>query len=167
MFGQLLTWMQESKSSKYIVATANDMAPLLAVSQGALLRRFDDIFFVDLPNSEERVEILKIHNAKYKANIPESWAGRLENYTGAEIEKICKSSLYEGPEKAFSLTKTIYMQNRGAIDKMRNWARANARHASTEMAEVTNVARKLNTSAKKPTRRPKLVNKRKKKEGKN
>ena len=143
MFGQLLTWMQESKSTKYIVATANDMEPLLAVSQGALLRRFDDIFFVDLPTAEERKAIIDIHNAKYNSEIPQDWVGQLENYTGAEIEKICKSSRYEGPEKALELTHTIYDQNTAAINKMRNWAKKNARPANAFTEDIKAVTRKI------------------------
>ena len=155
MFGQLLTWMQESTSSKYIVATANDMAPLLAVSQGALLRRFDDIFFVDMPNKGEREEIIAIHNRKYKAQLPEDWAGTPRNYTGAEIEKLCKTSLYEGPDNALKLTKTIYAQNKAMIDKMRTWAGDNARPANAQEEYHEPVARKLNMSKKKrPGKRP-------------
>lgn len=155
MFGQLLTWMQESKSPRYIVATANDMEPLLAISQGALLRRFDDIFFVDLPNKEERKEIIQIQNKKYKAAIPEEWCDVLKNYTGAEIEKICKSSLYEGAETALKLTKTVYNQNRSVIDRMRTWAKDNARPANAGAVMQEGGTRKLVSRKKlKPGKRP-------------
>ena len=130
MFGQLLTWMQEANSTKYIVATSNDVQPLLNISQGALLRRFDDIFFVDLPNTEERKEILKIQNKRYKADIPEDWADHLDNFTGAEIEKLCACSKYEGADRAKSLARTVYAQNKTLIDSMRNWANKNARPAN-------------------------------------
>ena len=130
MFGQLLTWMQESKSYRYIVATCNDVQPLLNISQGALLRRFDDIFFVDLPNEGERKEILKIQNAKYNAEIPEDWVGKLDGFTGAEIEKLCKSSRYEGAEAALALTHTVFEQNKELINTMRSWATKNARPAN-------------------------------------
>lgn len=148
MFGQLLTWMQESKSSKYIVATSNDIQPLLNISQGALLRRFDDIFFVDLPNVEERKEIIKIQNAKYNSDIPEDWAEKLKNYTGAEIEKLCISSMYEGKEKALALTHTVYEQNKELIDEMRRWAKKNARPANHKIEKEVVVE-----AATKPRRR--------------
>jgi SpoVK/Ycf46/Vps4 family AAA+-type ATPase len=47
VFGTLLTWMQETKSPVYVVATANDVRSL----RPELLRRFDDVMFVDLPNA--------------------------------------------------------------------------------------------------------------------
>ena len=59
VLGTFLTWMQEKQSSVFVFATANEIE-LLAPE---ILRkgRFDDIFFVDLPNDEERREILEIH----------------------------------------------------------------------------------------------------------
>src|SRR5262249_19575507 len=55
VFGSILTWMQEKKSSVFVVSTANDITNL----PPELLRkgRFDEIFFLDLPTLEERREI--------------------------------------------------------------------------------------------------------------
>jgi len=132
MFGYLLTWMQESKSKKYIVATSNDIQDLLAISQGALLRRFDDIFFVDLPSAEERREILAIMNARYKTTIDLALASKMEGWTGAEIEKFVIASLYDGIDEAFANTKPLYEQNREVIELAREWAKFNARIANSE-----------------------------------
>jgi len=130
MFGYLLTWMQESKTPKYIVATSNDIEDLLTISQGALLRRFDDVFFVDLPTVQERQEILTIMNKRYKTNYSSDLCLRMENWTGAEIEKFVISSIFDGVEEAFSNIKPIYLQNRDKIEKAREWAKFNARFAS-------------------------------------
>ena len=62
MLGIFLTWMQEKTKEIFIVATVNNVSKLPA----ELLRRgrFDKIFYVDLPEPEERIEIVKIHAQK-------------------------------------------------------------------------------------------------------
>ena len=143
MFGQLLTWMQESDSKHYIMATCNDIRPLLEISQGALLRRFDDVFFLDLPSETERKEILKIHNEKYGSNVPEEYMGpQTENWTGAEIEKLCKTSLFEGNQAAYESIRPIFVQNRSKIQDTRKWAKDNARIANEPDASQNIPAKK-------------------------
>ncbi|MCX7858415.1 MAG: AAA family ATPase, partial [Deltaproteobacteria bacterium] len=142
MFGILLTWMQESKSPKYIVATCNDIDDLLSISQGALLRRFDDVFFVDLPNEEERKQILMIMNKKYNTDLDLSLASRMEGWTGAEIEKFVVASIYDGIEEAFQNVKPIFHQNREKIEKAREWAKYNARLANGN-GQIAQSGRKL------------------------
>ena len=144
MFGIFLTWMQESKFPKYIVATSNDIEDLMTISQGALIRRFDDIFFVDLPSLEERREILSIMNKKYKCNIPLNVADMLENFTGAEIEKVVISSLYDGLDEAIKSIKPIYLQNKDVIEKFRKWAKVYAKPANKVKTSNQSKARKIN-----------------------
>ena len=62
VFSTILTWMQEKTKPVFVVATANDISQL----PPEFLRkgRFDEIFFVDLPTKEERMEILRIHLSK-------------------------------------------------------------------------------------------------------
>ena len=59
IFAFFLTWMQEKTSGLFVAATANriDLLPAEMIRKG----RFDEVFFVDLPLDEERVEIFKIH----------------------------------------------------------------------------------------------------------
>ena len=130
MFGKLLTWMQESTKPRFIVATCNDIQPLLEASHGALIRRFDDVFFVDTPNDEEKAEILAIHNARYNSDIPVELVHSMPNWTGAEIEKLCKSSRFEGIDQAMAMIRPIYEQNVKLFTEMRNWADKNARPAN-------------------------------------
>lgn len=97
MFGTLLTWMQEHTAPVFLVATANDIAAL----PPELLRkgRFDEIFFVDLPDLEARHAILRLHLAKRKRDpkkfdldtLAEACAG----YSGAEIEQGIVSALHQ------------------------------------------------------------------------
>jgi len=96
MFGTLLTWMQERTAPVFLIATANDIEAL----PPELLRkgRFDEIFFIDLPNLEARTQIVAIHLKKRKrdpakfdvAAIAEASAG----FSGAEIEQAIISALY-------------------------------------------------------------------------
>ena len=97
MLGHLLTWMQETTSPVFIMATANDISKL----PPELIRRFDATFFVDLPCRSERLDIIKIMNRKYGSEIPESYADKLNGYTGAEIEQLAKDSLFDGLQQAF------------------------------------------------------------------
>jgi len=143
MFGYLLTWMQESKTRKYIVATCNDISDLLQISQGALIRRFDDVFFVDLPSLEERKEIVEIMNARYKTRIFSEIAQSMDGWTGAEIEKFHIASIYDGTQEAFENIHPIFKQNETLIEKARNWAKMNARLANTTDGEAVQERRKI------------------------
>ena len=91
MLGIFLTWMQEKKKEIFIVATVNNVSKLPA----ELLRRgrFDKIYYVDLPDPDERCEIIKIHAKKLGINGLEdktinSFSDKLQNYSGADIEGI-------------------------------------------------------------------------------
>jgi SpoVK/Ycf46/Vps4 family AAA+-type ATPase len=98
VFGTLLTWMQETTAPVYVIATANDIRSL----RPELIRRFDDMMWVDLPNQAARVEILTVHLSKRRQDASridlESAARATWGFSGAEIEKTVKSAL----ERAFS-----------------------------------------------------------------
>jgi SpoVK/Ycf46/Vps4 family AAA+-type ATPase len=91
ILGYLLTWMQEKKSMTFIMATSNDVKKL----PPELLRkgRFDDLFFVDLPNEKERASILEAHLAKKGISFDDytTIARKTKDYSGAEIEAVVKA----------------------------------------------------------------------------
>lgn len=62
LFGQFLTWLQEKENTVFVVATANDITafPPEFLRKG----RFDEVFFIDFPNEEERERIFEIHLEK-------------------------------------------------------------------------------------------------------
>lgn len=101
LFGNFLTWMQEKESLTFVVATANDITKL----PPELLRkgRFDEIFYVGLPNSTEREKIFDIHinkrrpqDLKYiKVN---ELCAKTEGFSGADIEGVVKDAV----ESAFA-----------------------------------------------------------------
>jgi SpoVK/Ycf46/Vps4 family AAA+-type ATPase len=89
-----------------VVATANDISHL----PPELLRkgRLDELFFVDLPEEQERVEIFRIH-LRRRGRLPEKFdlaalAAQSDNYSGAEIEQAVISGLFEAFSRQTELT---------------------------------------------------------------
>jgi ATP-dependent 26S proteasome regulatory subunit len=95
LFGYFLTWMQEKTSSVFVVATSNDISRLPA----EFLRkgRFDEIFFVDFPNDEERRSIIELHlkkRGKWNKDIDTiKLLKETEGYSGADIEAVIKDTI--------------------------------------------------------------------------
>lgn len=95
LFGQFLTWMQEKENMVFIVATANDISkiPPEFLRKG----RFDELFYVDFPNKEERRKILEIHLKKRHKWNKEldiiSVVQKTEGYNGADLEAIVKDAI--------------------------------------------------------------------------
>lgn len=105
LLGTLLTWMAERKSSVFMVATSNDISQL----PPELMRkgRFDEIFFVDLPDKETRETIFSIHLRKRGCD-PAQFdlavlAETCEGFTGAEIEQAVVSAMYSSIARGESL----------------------------------------------------------------
>jgi len=144
VFGTFITWLQEKTSPVYVVATANDVASL----PPELLRkgRFDEIFFVDLPDRQERDEIWRIH-LRTRGRNPDQFdltqlTEATEGYAGADIETV----LNEGLESAHAdgkrepttddflrvIQQTLPLSEtmKERIEAMRAWARTRARSAS-------------------------------------
>jgi SpoVK/Ycf46/Vps4 family AAA+-type ATPase len=91
LFGNFLTWMQEKDSMAFVVATANDISKL----PPELMRkgRFDEIFYVGLPNPDERKKIFEIHIKKRRRNDLasidiSSLVSKTEGYSGADVEGV-------------------------------------------------------------------------------
>jgi len=95
LFGSFLTWLQVKTAPVFLVATANDLSLL----PPELLRkgRFDEIFFVDLPQADEREQILRIHLALRRQDpgaldMP-ALVEATDGFSGAEIEQAVVASL--------------------------------------------------------------------------
>lgn len=154
-----LTWMQEKTSSVFIAATGNDVSKL----PPELMRkgRIDEIFFVDLPNPDERREIIKIQIAKRpriirKPNGEEEKVLRLlenseiekivkasKGYTGSEIEQAVINSLFETYQnkrdlvaedicKAIEDMVPLAETMKEVIKFLRAWGKGRAKSASFE-----------------------------------
>ena len=104
VLASLLTWMAEKESAVFVIATANaiDKLPAELLRKG----RFDEIFFLDLPNSEERLSILDLHLKKRRPgyNFPLSTIiDRTGGYSGAELEQ----AVIEGMHFSFSENREL------------------------------------------------------------
>ena len=104
LFGTFLTWLQEKENPAFIVATANNISNL----PPELLRkgRFDEIFYVGLPNLKEREKIFEIHIGKRrKEDLPSinlsELAKNTDGFSGADIECVVRDSV----ETAFTQNK--------------------------------------------------------------
>ncbi len=145
VFGSFLVWMQEKTAPVFVIATSNDITKL----PPELLRkgRFDEIFFVDLPNFEERQEIFFIHLQKRHWD-PDHFdlprlARETDGFSGAEIEQIIIASLYDAfDDGERELSEVDMLRNVGQtlpisktmreqVTALRNWARTHARSASS------------------------------------
>lgn len=97
VFGSFLSWMQEKEKPVFVVATANDVSKL----PPEFLRkgRYDELFFVDLPDSAEREQIWEIviqwHGRKTGDYHATALSKACEQFTGAEIEAVFVDALHE------------------------------------------------------------------------
>ena len=112
VLGYLLTWMAERKARVFLVATANQVQQLPA----ELLRkgRFDEIFFVDLPDAATRAAIFALHLDRRQLDREHidlsALAAAAEGYSGAEIEQVIVSALYAAHAAQAGLDTHALMQ---------------------------------------------------------
>jgi len=97
LLGMFLTWMQERKHSIYIIATSNDVSTL----PHELIRkgRFDERYFLNLPETKERQKIFEIHfkkrNVEFNDRYYKSFAEKSAGLTGADVESTVKNATEE------------------------------------------------------------------------
>ncbi len=143
VFGAFLNWLQEHTAPVFVVMTANsvEQLPPELTRKG----RIDEIFFVDLPNKSERKAIFEIQIQAVKRE-PKTYdldllSDMTDGYSGAEIEQIVCSALFDAFDASESLTpghlvascKRMVPQSKSAsaaIEKLREWARERAIAAS-------------------------------------
>ena len=143
VFGTFLTWLSEKTAPVFVVATANDISQL----PPELLRkgRLDEIFFVDLPSPEERVEVFRIHLSKRGRDAARfdlvALAEAAKDFSGAEIEEGINSALYDAfyakeeittDHVLTALAQTVPLARTmdEQINRLRSWAEGRARNAS-------------------------------------
>ena len=136
VLGTFLTWLAEKNSRVFVVATANDIAAL----PPELIRkgRFDEIFFVDLPNLSTRAEILRIHAARRGIALDGASLGALarqcEGFSGAEIEQAIVAALYSAHAKhvapdaqllatEIAATRPLAVVMAESVASLREWAK--------------------------------------------
>jgi SpoVK/Ycf46/Vps4 family AAA+-type ATPase len=149
LLGSFSTWLQERRSAVFVVATANDVTRL----PPELLRRgrFDELFFVDLPDLEARREILALHlRRRQRDPAPLDLAAISElcaDFSGAELEQVVVGGLH----RAYALSRELetadlrrvaqdlvplFKTYEEQIKGLREWARGRARTAGRTGAVV-------------------------------
>ena len=113
VLGTLLTWMAERKAPVFMVATANviERLPPELVRKG----RFDELFFVDLPDQVVRVDIFRIHLERREL-APESFdlellATACAGFSGAEIEQVVVSALYAAQAQQQAVDQALLLRS--------------------------------------------------------
>jgi SpoVK/Ycf46/Vps4 family AAA+-type ATPase len=143
IFAFFLTWMQEKTRGLFVAATANriDLLPAEMIRKG----RFDEVFFVDLPLEDERVEIFRIHLSRRAVDPSRFDLDELSTltigWTGAEIEQCVVSAITQAriadrevnardlittAVRSVPLSRTMKEQ----INRIRSWAFERAVRAS-------------------------------------
>ncbi len=147
LLASFLSWMQDRKAPVFVAATCNHVTvlPPELIRKG----RFDELFFVDLPNQAERRQIFSIQLGKRKRNPAdfdlEKVAAAAKGYSGAEIDAAVQGALYAaysekkplGTQSLIdALAQTVPLSTTRAeeIEELREWARTRAVPASS--AEV-------------------------------
>jgi hypothetical protein len=149
LLGAFSTWLQERRGPVFVVATANDVSRL----PPELLRRgrFDELFFVDLPDLEARREILELHlrrRGRDPARLDVATvAEQCADYSGAELEQVVVGALH----RAYALSREVesadlrrvahdvvplFKTYEEQIKGLREWARGRARTAGRAGAVV-------------------------------
>lgn len=143
IFSGFLTWMQEKSAMVFVAATANriHLLPAEIIRKG----RFDQVFFVDLPNEEERKSIFSIHMKKNKCDVSRFdlvfLAKATNGWNGAEIEQAVVSAVVDAYAEArqlneddlykmISATVPLAVTMEEQIKSIRSWAHERALNAS-------------------------------------
>jgi AAA+ superfamily predicted ATPase len=142
LLGSLLIWLQEKSAPVFFVATANavDALPPELLRRG----RFDELFFVDLPDLRARTDILRIHLAA-RGRDPQAFdaaslAAQCEHFSGAELEQVVLAALYRAFGAGRELTMSdltlaarelvpLYRLREQEVKALRTWAKDRARPA--------------------------------------
>jgi SpoVK/Ycf46/Vps4 family AAA+-type ATPase len=159
VFGNFLTFMQEKKGAAFVVMTVNNIESIQQSSPEMLRKgRFDEIFFVGLPSSEEREQIFSIHIRRNKRNPANFDLKRLakaaEGFSGAEIEQAVVEGLYKafyaGNDlttayivEACDFTNPLSRSAEHALNSMKEWAERNAVNASLNGKDEGHAGRAL------------------------
>jgi len=156
VFGSFLSWMQEKTKAVFVVATANDVSKL----PPEFLRkgRFDEMFFVDLPDALERAQIWDIVIARHGREPGDfdtvALARACEQFTGAEIEAVFIDAMHEayaegkepGPKEILeAMTHTVPLAQLmdGQIAALRHWAKGRAREAASRTTSAPRNSRRM------------------------
>lgn len=136
VLGTFITWLSEKKSPVFVVATANSVysLPPEIIRKG----RFDEIFFIGLPNKEEKKSIFKVHLSRLR---PKSWgtydlnllSNLAKKFSGAEIQEAINEAMFSAFNENREFNSKDIMtsieqfiplatSNQEKIDQLQEWA---------------------------------------------
>ena len=144
LLASFLSWMQDRKAAVFVAATCNNVTvlPPELIRKG----RFDELFFVDLPDQEERKQIFAIQLTRRKRQPAdfdlEKAASAAKGYSGAEIDAAVQTALYAAYSAKTQLTTQLLLDalaqtvplsvtRSEEIAALREWAGTRAVRAST------------------------------------
>jgi hypothetical protein len=156
VFGTMLNWLQDKTAPVFVVATANDVSKL----PPEMLRkgRWDELWFVDLPDTRERAAIWDLVIEKYGREVtaydPVVLARASELHTGAEIEAAFVEALHRGFAEdrepgeldlgeVLNESVPLAVSMSESIERLRRWAKGRARHASAGEKSTRRQGRKI------------------------
>jgi len=130
MFGAILTWLSDHTSDVFFVGTSNDVSKL--PPEFARAERFDGLFFLDLPDRQEKDLIWRMYRQQF--GIAENQAKPDDaSWTGAEIRSCCRLSalldlpLHQASQQVVPVAVTAAEQ----VERLRTWASGRCLSASS------------------------------------
>jgi len=145
VMGTFLTWMQDHTAPVFVIGTCNDVQSL--PPEWLRKGRFDEVFFVDLPTEQERMDILRIHVTKRSRKQSDkdlkTLAGMTPGFSGAELEEVVISGLYtafdanrdlttKDLQAAIASTIPLSRTMETQVNALREWAHGRARPATKQ-----------------------------------
>jgi ATP-dependent 26S proteasome regulatory subunit len=129
MFGAFLTWLNDHQSDVFVVCTSNDISKL--PPEFGRSERFDGLFFLDLPNEDEKTAIWELYKTLYAID-PDGKLPDDSLWTGAEIKSCCRlSKLLDIPlVQAAQNVVPVALTASESIERLRNWANGRCLSAS-------------------------------------
>jgi SpoVK/Ycf46/Vps4 family AAA+-type ATPase len=121
LFGSFLSWMNDHESDVFVVATANRIEALPPEFSRA--ERFDGVFFLDLPDAQERRAIWQIYLRQFELDLSQALPDD-QDWTGAEIKSCCRlAALLDVPLKAAAQNVVpVARTSSESVQRLRQWA---------------------------------------------
>lgn len=129
MFGQFLSWLNDHQSDVFVVCTANDVSKL--PPEFGRSERFDGVFFLDLPNREEKDAIWSLYLELFEIDSDQNRPND-DQFTGAEIRSCCRlSALLDVPFiQAAQNVVPVAVTAAESVERLRSWASGRCLDAS-------------------------------------
>jgi len=130
MFGSFLSWLNDHQSDVFVVCTANDVARL--PPEFARAERFDGVFFLDLPQRQQKDAIWQLYLQRYQLDTQQRLPAD-EQWTGAEIRSCCRlAALLDLPlAQAAQNVVPVAVTAGEAVERLRSWASGRCLSADT------------------------------------